>query len=98
MVVNDEDNHLLKDFTTPHAGELNMGYIVPTVITNDFELKPALDVYSAKLIKYLNLYLISAASVRLSQVVVGVSNHKDNGELPVIASFTNVDNRTGVLY
>jgi hypothetical protein len=42
MAANDEDNHLLKDFTAPHAGELNMGYIVPTVIANDFELKPAL--------------------------------------------------------
>jgi hypothetical protein len=54
-------------------------------------------VYSAKL-KYPNLYLISAASARLSQVVVGVSNHKDKGELPVLASFTNLDNRTRVLY
>jgi hypothetical protein len=55
-------------------------------------------VYSAKLIKYSNLYSISAASARLSQVVVGVSNHKDKGELPVLASFTNLDNRTRVLY
>jgi hypothetical protein len=42
MAANDEDNHLLKDFTAPHAGELNMGYTVPTVIANDFELKLAL--------------------------------------------------------
>jgi Retrotransposon gag protein len=42
MAANDEDNRLLKDFTTPRAGELNMGYTVPTVAANDFELKPAL--------------------------------------------------------
>jgi hypothetical protein len=55
-------------------------------------------VYSAKLIKYSNLYSIPAASAQLSQVVVGVSNHKDKGELPVLANFTNLDNRTRVLY
>jgi hypothetical protein len=42
MEVNDEDNHLLKDFTVPHAGELNMGYTVSAVAANDFELKPTL--------------------------------------------------------
>jgi Retrotransposon gag protein len=42
MTTNDEDNRFLKDFTAPWAGELNMGYIVPTVAANDFELKPAL--------------------------------------------------------
>jgi hypothetical protein len=56
------------------------------------------DVYYAKPIKYSNLYSISAASVRLSQVVVRVSNHKDKGELSVLVSFTNLDNRTRVLY
>jgi hypothetical protein len=55
-------------------------------------------VYSAKLIKYPNLYSISAASARPSQVVDGVSNHKDKGELPVLTSFTNLNNRTRVLY
>jgi hypothetical protein len=55
------------------------------------------DEFSAKLIKYLNLYSISVASVQLSQVVVGVSNHKDKGELPVLTRFTNLDNQTGVL-
>jgi hypothetical protein len=33
--------------------------------------------------KYSNLYSISAANARPSQVVIGVSNHKDKGELPV---------------
>jgi hypothetical protein len=33
---------LLKDFTAPRVGELNMGYTVPTVAANDFELNPAL--------------------------------------------------------
>jgi hypothetical protein len=56
------------------------------------------NVYSDKLIKYPNLYSISAASARLSQIVVGVSNHKDKGELLVLASFTNLDNQTRVLY
>jgi hypothetical protein len=42
MVANDEDNRLLKDFTAPRAGELNMGYTVPTVAANDFKHKPAL--------------------------------------------------------
>jgi hypothetical protein len=42
MTANDENNRLLKDFTAPHAGELNMGYIIPAVIVNDFELKLAL--------------------------------------------------------
>jgi hypothetical protein len=56
------------------------------------------DVYSTKLIKYPNLYLISAISARLSQVIVRVSNHKDKEELPVLISFTNIDNRTRVLY
>jgi hypothetical protein len=56
------------------------------------------NVYSDKLIKYPNLYSISAASARLSQVVFGVSNHKDKGELPILVSFTNLDNQTRVLY
>jgi Retrotransposon gag protein len=42
MATNDEDNRLLKDFSAPRAGELNMGYTVPTVAANDFELKPTL--------------------------------------------------------
>jgi hypothetical protein len=42
MAANDEDNRLLKDFTAPCAGEVNMGYNVPDVQTNDFELKQAL--------------------------------------------------------
>jgi hypothetical protein len=68
------------------------------IVVREMSISLKRDVYSAKLIKYSNLYLISAASVRLSQVVVGVSNHKDNGELSVLASFTNLDNRTRVLY
>jgi hypothetical protein len=55
------------------------------------------DGFPGKLIKYPNLYLISAASARLSQVVVRVSNHKDNTELSVLISFTNPDNRTDIL-
>jgi hypothetical protein len=39
---------------------------------------------------------ILAASVRPSQVVVGVSNHKDKGELSVLIRFTNLDNQTSV--
>jgi hypothetical protein len=42
MAANNEDNRLLKDFTAPCAGEVNMGYNVPDVQTNDFELKQAL--------------------------------------------------------
>jgi hypothetical protein len=41
MTTNNKDNCLLKDFTTPHAGELNIGYIIPAVQTNDFDLKSA---------------------------------------------------------
>jgi hypothetical protein len=56
-----------------------------------------IDGFPAKLIKYPNLYSISAANARLSQVVVEVSNHKDKGELPVLTRFTNLDNQTGIL-
>jgi hypothetical protein len=56
------------------------------------------DVYSAKLINILIYIQFQPQSVRPNQVVVGVSNHKDKDELPVIVSFTNLDNRTGVLY
>jgi hypothetical protein len=42
ITANDEDNCLLKEFIAPRAGELNMGYTVPTVVANDFELKPTL--------------------------------------------------------
>jgi hypothetical protein len=68
-------------------------------ILQDFNMKNLLatDVYSAKLINAL-IFTHLAASVRLSQVVVRVSNRKDKGELPILVSFTNLDNRTRVLY
>jgi hypothetical protein len=47
--------------------------------------------------KHSNLYSILVASVRPSQVVVGVSNHKDKDELLVLTRFTNLDNRTVIL-
>jgi hypothetical protein len=53
------------------------------------------DVFSAKLIKYPNLYSILAANTQLSQVVVGVSNHKDKSELPILVSFTNLEKNGG---
>jgi hypothetical protein len=55
------------------------------------------DGFSAKLINYPNLYSISATSARLSQLVIGVSNHNDKGELSVLIRFTNLDNRIGIL-
>jgi hypothetical protein len=53
-------------------------------------------VYSAKLINTLIYTQFQPQSARLSQVVVGASSHKDKGELSVLASFTNLDNRTRV--
>jgi hypothetical protein len=46
--------------------------------------------------KYSIFYSISAASAQPSQVVIGVSNHKDNDELLVLTSFTNLDNQKRV--
>jgi hypothetical protein len=41
MAENDE-NRPLKDFTAPKAIEIQLGYTVPNVAANNFELKPAL--------------------------------------------------------
>jgi hypothetical protein len=41
MAENDE-NSFLKDFAAPKAIENQLGYTVPNVTTNNFELKPAL--------------------------------------------------------
>jgi hypothetical protein len=41
MAENDE-NHLLKDFAAPKAIGIQLGYKVPNVAANNFELKPAL--------------------------------------------------------
>jgi hypothetical protein len=41
MAENDE-NRPLKDFTTPKAIGIQLGYTVPNVVANNFELKPAL--------------------------------------------------------
>jgi hypothetical protein len=41
MVENDE-NHPLKDFAALKAIGIQLGYTVPNVATNNFELKPAL--------------------------------------------------------
>jgi hypothetical protein len=41
MTENDE-NRPLKDFAVPKAIEIQLGYTVPNVAANNFELKPAL--------------------------------------------------------
>jgi hypothetical protein len=41
MTENDE-NRSLKDFVAPKAIEIQLGYTVPNVAANNFELKPAL--------------------------------------------------------
>jgi hypothetical protein len=41
MAENDE-NRPLKDFAAPKTIEIQLGYIVPNVAANNFELKPAL--------------------------------------------------------
>jgi hypothetical protein len=66
-------------------------YLQKNMIFEAHFILDQIDGFPAKLIKYSNLYSISAASARLSQVVVGVSNHNDKDELPVLTRFTNLD-------
>jgi hypothetical protein len=37
-----DDNRSLKDFATTRANDIHLGYIVPNVEANNFELKPTL--------------------------------------------------------
>jgi hypothetical protein len=41
-MVHNDDNRPLREFATPKADGIQLGYIVPTVEANNFELKPAL--------------------------------------------------------
>jgi hypothetical protein len=41
-MAQNEDNRPLRDFTVPRANGIHLGYTVPVVEANNFELKPAL--------------------------------------------------------
>jgi hypothetical protein len=41
-IAQNDDNRTLREFVAPKANDIQLGYIVPTVAANNFELKQAL--------------------------------------------------------